>query len=340
MLHYCQKAISFASLAIFLLFGKPAFSQEPDCLVRKVPVSFRDAQNLPIQNLSVGDLEAKSHGKPVEILSLAPDSRPHRTVLILDTSASIGRSAGEPAVWNLELSLARNFFDLNRQKSQIALLFFNNQVTDTVNFSQGNGAVGDKLEQVRQDRSYMTEHIKGKTALWDAILQGVQLLDHPSSADALYVLTDGEDNASKASLKELEKRLATTSVRLFAVLLFKETPYRNKTSEELAGPEELAGIAKSAGGEILTMAEWHNGGVALSASPEAKMKSAETLSRLYQAILGNNLLEIKLPFPNLKSQHWELKLSEEARRKLKGAHITYPDPLLGCGSEVESPGRH
>ena len=50
--------------------------------MRKVPVSFRDAQNLPLQNISVTDLEAKLHGKPVKILSLAPDPRPHRIVLL------------------------------------------------------------------------------------------------------------------------------------------------------------------------------------------------------------------------------------------------------------------
>lgn len=300
---------------------------------RKLPVSFRDAQNLLLQDVSVADLEAKIRGKPVTIVSLAPDPRPHRIVLVLDTSGSMGASfEGEPGVWKLELSLAHHFFDVNRQGSQMALLFFNDQVNDVIEF-RGNAAVGDKLQQVGI-RDYAKTHIKGRTALRDAIMRGIQLLDHPTSADAIYVLTDGGDNASHQSAGELDRRLAVTSVRLFAVLLLKEARYRNRTPEEENGPEELAEIARKSGGEILTAAEWHGGRVALSANAEAKVKSDETLFRLYRTIFQDNLLEVELPFPIVKNERWELRLSGAARRKWKNAQITYPNTLISCNSEV------
>jgi len=70
-------------------------------------VSFRDAQNLPLLNVSISDLEARVHGKPVRIVSLEPDPRPHRLVLVLDISGSMGSIEDERALWSLELSLAR-----------------------------------------------------------------------------------------------------------------------------------------------------------------------------------------------------------------------------------------
>lgn len=73
--------------------------------MRKLPVYLRDAQNLPLQNVSISDLKAKLHGKPVKIVSLKPDPRPHRLVLVIDTSGSMG-SLEERPLWNLELSLA------------------------------------------------------------------------------------------------------------------------------------------------------------------------------------------------------------------------------------------
>jgi hypothetical protein len=97
---------------------------------------------------------------------------------------------------------------------------------------------------------------------------------------------------------------------------------------------------RSDGCRVLSAAAWHGKQVALSADPEAKLKTQETLARLYQTILGDNLLEIELPFPLAKNEHWELKLSDAARRQWKGTQITYPTTLISCNSEVSGPGRH
>jgi Mg-chelatase subunit ChlD len=318
---------------------RAAGAQEAPCERRSIPVALRDNQNLPLQNISVDDLEAKVRGKPIKILSFAPDPRPHRLVLILDTSGSMGSTAGESPLFALGLSLARHFFEVNRQWSHISLLTFNKNVTEALDFTRGNSAVGDKLQQIASDHNYIKANVKGTTALRDAILEGLQLLDHPSSADALYLLTDGGDNASKRSAADVTQRLALTSVRLFVVVLRQEAGSRNRSPEELSGPDELSEIARKSGGEILSAAAWRGNQVALSANSEAKLKTQETLARLYQTILQDNLLEIELPFPLAKNEHWELRLSDAARRQRKGAQITYPTILISCISEISGAGR-
>ena len=334
--------IRFERTAVGLLFlvscAPPAAAQQFSCQHRTVPVSFRDAQNLPILDVTIADLAAKAHGKPLKILSLAPDLRPHRLVLILDTSGSIGASTTDAPLWNLELPLARHFFEMNRQRSQIALLFFNDKVNEVIDFSERNSAVADKLQQVGEEHDYLKKHLKGRTALRDAILQGVQLLDHPTSADAVYVLTDGGDNASDYSTSDLLRRLAVTPVRIFAVLLYRSGGDRTRAPEEISGPEEFSEVALKSGGQILTAAQWHFGRIALSADTEGKLKTEETLSRLYQSIMQDSLLEIELPFPIEKNQRWELKLSDAARRQWKGAQIVYPSILVSCNSEVAGSG--
>src|SRR2546421_12953871 len=72
-----------------------AGAQEAPCERRSIPVALRDNQNLPFQDISAAELEAKVRGKPVKILSFAPDPRPHRLVLLQDTSGSMGSTAGE-----------------------------------------------------------------------------------------------------------------------------------------------------------------------------------------------------------------------------------------------------
>jgi hypothetical protein len=301
--------------SIFTLCTTALAAQDPSCLRRTLPVALRDERNLPLQNVSVADLQAKVHGKPVKILSLAPDPRPHRLVLILDASGSMASMEGEPPLFSLEFALASHFFEVNRQKSQIALLIFNKDVTEAVDFAQGNSAVGDKLQLISGDHNYVKTNIKGRTALRDAIFAGLQLLKHPSSADSLYVITDGGDNASKHSVADLRQRLAVTSVRLFAVLLRKDVGYRNLTPKEVTGPEELSELTEKSGGEILTAAAWRGKRMILSADSEAKLKAQETLARLYQTILGDQLLEIELPFSIAKDERVELKLSDRTHHE-------------------------
>jgi len=328
------------SLASLVLCLHPVEAQEQPCTTRKLPVSFRDAQNLPLQNFSVSDLEAKVQGKPVRIVSLEADPRPHRVVLVLDSSASMASVEEETPLWKLGVSLARHFFDVNSQRAHLAMLVFNNQVTDEINFSQGNSVVGEKLQQIAENRDFVKIHIKGKTALRDAILQAILMLDHPTSADAVYVLTDGGDNASHNSVEELNRRLAVTSVRVFAVLLQRNLPYRNRTPEEEMGPQDLSEIAHKSGGEILTAAEWRGKQVALSANADARVKSEEMLNRLYQTIFQDRLLEVELPSPLKSNEHWELKLSNAARHEWKNVQIIYSDTLIGCNAEVYGSGRN
>jgi hypothetical protein len=335
--HFGVVCFRLASLVFCI---HPLDAQEQPCTTRKLPVSFHDAQNLPLQNFSVSDVEGKIHGKPVKIVSLEADPRPHRVVLILDSSGSMSSVEDELPLWNLGVSLARNLFDMNRQRAQLAMLVFNDQVTEETDFSRGNSVVGEKLQQIAENRDFVKTHIKGKTALRDAILQAILMLDHPTSADAVYVLTDAGDNASHNSVEELSRRLAVTSVRVFAVLLQRYLPYRNRTPEEEMGPQDLSAIAHKSGGEILTAAEWRGKNVALSANADAKLKSQEMLNRLYQTIFEDSLLEVELPFPIKTNEHWELKLSNAARHDWKNVRIIYPDTLIGCNAEIFGSGRN
>jgi hypothetical protein len=252
----------------------------------------------------------------------------------------MGSVEDESPLWNLEVSLARHFFEVNGQRAQLAMLVFNDQVTDEIDFSPGNSVVGEMLRQIAENREFVKTHIKGKTALRDAILQAISMLDHPTSADAVYVLTDGGDNASHSSVDGLNRRLAVSSVRVFAVLLYRDLPYRNRTPEEEIGPQDLSEIAHKSGGEILTAAEWRGKQVALSANADARVQSAEMLSRLYQTIFQDRLVEVELPFPLRTNEHWELKLSNAARHDWKNVQIIYPDTLIGCNAEVSGSGRN
>ena len=57
----------------------------------------------------------------------------------------------------------------------------------------------------------------GATALYDALLQGVELLDRQPGRKAMVLFTDGADSASQAALESAERRLKASDVLLYAV---------------------------------------------------------------------------------------------------------------------------
>jgi hypothetical protein len=321
--------------SLLLSFSSASFvsAQETPCSRRVLSVYVQDSQGSPIAGLVPADFEAKVHGNPVKILSVAPDTRPHRLVLIVDVSDSMYRMMGEPPRWRWEFALARHFFDVNRQKAQIALLIFSRRANEVVDFSQGNPEVDEKLRQAAKGYDYLRKDPKATTRLHDAILQGLLLFDHPSSADAIYVLTDAGDWVGiTQGAPALIQRLIAAQVRLFAVLLQREPDSGPTIPYEVDGPEEVSKIARKSGGAILSTAEWHGNRVSLSANPDGKATTQDTLTRLYQAILQDSVLEIELPFPMEKNESFQLKLSNSSGDQWKRARIMYPENLIGCGS--------
>ena len=57
----------------------------------------------------------------------------------------------------------------------------------------------------------------GSTALYDAVLRGVDMLGRQAGRKALVVFTDGEDQGSHASINDVERRLQSSDVTLYMV---------------------------------------------------------------------------------------------------------------------------
>lgn len=328
-----RSSVSIA-LVLLLNFSALSFAREqarPSCSNRAFTVFVQDSQGRPIKDLVPADFEARVHGKPTKIVSVTADARPRRLLVIVDATHSMKNGTnGEPPRWRWQIALARHFFEQNRDRAQIALLIFSEHINDAVGFSGGNAAVDAELQQAGKDYESLRRTPGRATTLDNAILQGLQLFDHPNSADVIYLLSDGMEHTATTESGEVIQRLIAMQVRLFAVLLQEEPGYRNKTAEEVLGQEELSEIARKSGGSILSTAEWHKDRVNLSANSGRSATTQETLTRLYQAISQDVLLEIEFPFTVKKDESFELKMSSSGRYRWKGAHITYPEVVLGC----------
>ena len=94
----------------------------------------------------------------------------------------------------------------------------------------------------------------GKTALLDAIYLGLSEMKKPSTnRKALLVISDGGDNNSRYTQKDIKQAVKEADVEIYAVGIFEPLASRARTLEEANGPELLAELARLSGGRLFSV---------------------------------------------------------------------------------------
>jgi hypothetical protein len=208
--------------------------------------------------------------------------------------------------------------------TQVALLIFGRDIKQKIGFPAGENVIRNWLGEARADVKNFDKWTQGRTALLDALVVGLDLLGTPASADSLYVISDGEENASQVSSHETSERLIRSGIRLFVIEFY--DPARSRgTPEEANGPEMLADSTRKTGGDLLTVTS-----IGPPGSTRALAKLTPSLDLLRTEMTGNYRVEIELPAPLSRPRSWELKLSGEKKKQWKDARLLYPTQLAAC----------
>ena len=297
-----------------------AWSQESSCLRRTLPLTLENSQGFPLDGLSKADVETKFPAAgTVKVLSIVPDKRPHRIVILVDASGSMATKWGE--VLAPALGLAETVLP----NAEMALLIFKDKVDEQISFSQGQDVVAERLRRIRSMTRATGQTASGRTALFDSLLIGLQLLETPTSADTLYLISDGADNGSHARLRDVAERLSARGVRLFASLIVGQYGNRSPTPEEEGGPLDISDLVRKTGGKINTPF-----GQGIPTKPEEAQRLSQAMQRFYAAMVQNCRLEVELPATLDKPTSWELRFSKEGRSRWKNARVNYPTQLAAC----------
>lgn len=323
-----EKRPVLALLVLLLFCPQPASAQEGDCHHRILPLTVLDSRGRLVQGLTAADFQAKFHGKPVQIISIQPDKRPRRIVILLDASGSMRD------VWSSARSIAGHILDARLPNTSFAFLLFSNRVIEQVRFGQGVEAIRSLLQRIGEDPKHLKEIVRGHTALLDSIVEALRLFDPQDSSDSLYVITDAGENASRAGMREVLRALLSSGVRLHLICLSQATRYR-PTPEEVRGPNDMDDLVKATGGLSFgaIYESWaHSGG---SAEQEARVLA--DLGRMNEGILNSWRIEIELPESSARLLEWELQPSPNKKEDFKGAKLLYPHRLAACGAAENHP---
>jgi Ca-activated chloride channel homolog len=201
-----------------------------------VPVAVTDAKNRPVIALEKQDFAVYEENKPQDIRYFSAEEAPMSIALLVDTSESMSDK-------------------IDTERAAIVEFFNNANPADeyfAITFSKYPQMLAGPTESLDElERRLIAVEPGGSTAMLDAVyLAESKLRFARYQRRAMFIISDGGDNASRYTLKEIKSLARESDVQIFAVGLF-DTFF--KTIEERLGRMWLSEITDPTGGRTLTV---------------------------------------------------------------------------------------
>ncbi|MCU1269986.1 MAG: VWFA-related Acidobacterial domain protein [Acidobacteriaceae bacterium] len=232
---------AFLTILALLLSPLPGCAQGLQDQTRSIAVNVLDSHGSAIRDLTKENFRVRVNGKPAEVLSAEYSLAPRRIVVLLDTSGSMAGNRNNTK-WQIAREALTDVIATTPKSVPIALLAFSDRINSTFGFEQGRAAIVDWLRQGPSQR----ERLKGRTALFDATVAAIKLLQPPQPGDSIYAITDGGDDASTVSVRDTERTMVLSGVRFFIFLLAEPSV----TEEQRSGLDSVTQLAIRSGGFI------------------------------------------------------------------------------------------
>jgi Ca-activated chloride channel family protein len=168
---------------------------------------------------------------------------PIAVAVVLDTSGSVIKEDMN-RYRNAVLDLAYRL----RPKDTLAVYTFDQSgVRKIRDYSSTVQGLKDLLKELKGD---------GKTPLYDAILTAsTELRERPERRRALVLISDGLDNGSSATLREVERGTMLAGTSVYAIDLVNTEKTSRRSAQRQAAAQILKQIAQESGGRYLTTEE-------------------------------------------------------------------------------------
>ena len=235
---------------------KPPAKEEPrgqstlrvDTTLILIPVTVNDPLNRPVTGLEKENFRIFDNKVEQKITQFAMDDEPVAVGLVFDTSGSMAAKLRRSRMAAVE------FFRLSNPEDEFFLVEFDNEPRLVVPLTADYGHIEDKLTFSKS---------KGSTALLDAVYLSLhEMRRSKKRKKALLVISDGGDNHSRYTPKEVENLVRESDVLIYAIGVFggdgsvEDPGLLNKIAEQTgarmfeASASEMPDIAKKIGIEL------------------------------------------------------------------------------------------
>lgn len=196
-----------------------------------INVSVTDKNGIAVGGLTKEFFQILDNKKLQDIQFFSDGDVPLSVAIVFDTSASMHGEKIEKA----KESLAR-FIRTSKEEDEFFLIDFNSGTSLLLDRSRDSDAVLQKLRYVEP---------KGETALFDAVYLGLEKVSRGTYARKIVlVISDGEDNNSRYTFKDLKNQLKESDVIVYAIGFNGKFSYKGR----LSGRDILDELASTSGG--------------------------------------------------------------------------------------------
>jgi Ca-activated chloride channel family protein len=203
-----------------------------------IPATVTDAKNRPVIDLQKQNFTVYEGNEPQEIRNFSTEDAPISVGLILDVSKSMSNK------FEVERKAVAEFFNGANPEDDYFVITLGDRpriVADTT----------ESLEQIQAKLAMVIPN--GNTALLDGIYLGVDKLSSARyQRRALLIISDGGDNHSHYTSREIKKLIQEADVLIYSIGIFDNMPVPVfKTIEEKLGKRLLTQITEETGGRTI-----------------------------------------------------------------------------------------
>jgi Ca-activated chloride channel family protein len=203
-----------------------------------IPVTVTDSMNRFVLGLQKGDFHLYEDGVEQTIANLSGEDAPLSVGIAFDTSGSMTdkvRTSRRAAI---------QFLRTMNAQDEAFLIEFGDQASLTAGFTNQFDEIQNKLASVAPG---------GLTAMFDGAqlaLREMQKAKNPRKA--IVIISDGGDNNSRYTAREIESLVREADVQIYAMGVFQPSIFAGVNKEEVNGARMLSQLAEQTGGRAFT----------------------------------------------------------------------------------------
>jgi Ca-activated chloride channel homolog len=229
-----EQTVDVASAAYSTPYAAGLIRSRVDLVL--VPVTITDDRNRPVVGLDQENFQLFENKKPQEIKHFTTEDMPVSIGILVDTSSSMSSKLDRAR------EAVAQFCEAANPQDEFFTITFSDVPRLATDFTT-------RAEDIAGD--LITSRPKGQTALLDAIYMAVdKMRDAKYARKALLILSDGGDNHSRYSGRDVKAAIREADVAIYAVGTYDRFV---TTQEEVLGPELLTGLAGVTGGQSFSL---------------------------------------------------------------------------------------
>ena len=201
-----------------------------------VPVTITDNMNRPVTGLDRDNFQLFENKQPQEIKNFSSEDSPVSIGIIMDVSGSMADKMERAR------DAVHQFCEASNPQDEFFMISFSDAPRLAADFT-------NRPEEI--ENALLGAQPKGRTSLLDAIYMGIhKMKDARYSRRALLVISDGGDNHSRYSERDVKNAVKEADIMIYAVGTYDRYA---TTLEESLGPELLQNVAGLTGGQAYTL---------------------------------------------------------------------------------------